>query len=190
VVGSSLGVLVPTVVLSSAASLAHAPHFIGNIHNGLFLLWLFFATLALVNLLISAMQAGRNRADVALRLDNDFKNELIQSLPGIFYMVDTSGRFLMWNRQLERVLKLDSEEVARSHPLDFFGGNDRVLIEEYIRKTFETGETATEALLVTKNHIKTPYCLTGRRIVRNGEPVLVGMGIDISERKLAEQAAR
>ena len=190
VAGSSLGVLVPTVVVSMAASLGHAPHSTAGMHNGLFLLWLFLATLALVNLLISAMQAGRNRADEALRLDNEFRKELIQALPGIFYMIDKTGRLLMWNRQLERVLHLSSEEVARSHPLDFFEGNDRVLIEENIRKTFETGETTSEAMLMAKDHIRAPYYFTGRCIVRNGEPVLIGMGVDISERKLAEQMTR
>jgi hypothetical protein len=79
----------------------------------------------------------------------------------------------MWNRNLESVLHYSSEEIARSHPLEFFEGTDRILIEENIRKGFEAGETSVEAVLVARNGTKTPYFFTVRRIDRNGEPVLV-----------------
>ena len=138
VIGSSLGVLMPAVIAAVATSLGLGPFYTADAQHGLFLLWLFFATLVLVDLMVAALQAGRKRAEEAVRLDSDFSKELIQSLPGIFYMFDASGRFLMWNRQLESVLQLSSEEIARSHPLDFFEGSDRKLIEENIRKVFET----------------------------------------------------
>ncbi|MGA7750285.1 MAG: PAS domain S-box protein, partial [Gallionella sp.] len=186
VMGSSLGVLIPALIAAVATSFGLGPFYTADVQQGLFFLLLFFATLVLVDLMVAAMQAGRNRAERALRLDRDFNKELIQSLPGIFYMFDTSGRFLMWNRQLESVLQLSGEELARSHPLDFFEGNDRVLIEGNIRKTFETGETTTEAELVAKNGVKTAYYFTGRRIEHDGKSVLVGMGVDIAERKRVE----
>jgi diguanylate cyclase (GGDEF)-like protein/PAS domain S-box-containing protein len=132
----------------------------------------------------------RERISKAVRLDNDFRKEMIDSLPGIFYMLDSSGRFLMWNRNLESVLHCSSEEIAGSHGMDFFEGTDRVLIEENIRKVFETGETSVEAVLVARNGTKTPYLFTGRRIDRNGVPVLVGLGVDIAERKQEEQELR
>jgi diguanylate cyclase (GGDEF)-like protein/PAS domain S-box-containing protein len=188
VMGSSLGVLLPTVIAAVATSLGLGPFYTVDDQHGLFMLWLFLATLVLVNLMVAALQAGRNRAEDALRLDSDFNKELIQSLPGIFYMLDVSGRFLMWNRQLESVLQYSSEEIARSHPLDFFEGNDCSLIEENIRKVFASGDTVVEAVLVAKNGVQTPYYFTGRRIERNGEAVLVGMGIDNSERKKADIA--
>jgi len=133
--------------------------------------------------MVAAMQASRKHAEEVAKLDSDLSKELIQSLPGIFYMFEALGRFLMWNRQFESALQLNSEEIARSNPLDFFEGNDRTLIEENIRKVFVTGETFVEAELVAKNGVKTPYYFTGRRIERNGEQVLVGMGVDISERQ-------
>ena len=47
-----------------------------------------------------------------------------------------------------------------------------------------------EASLLTKSGELKPYFFTGRRVVFNGAPCLVGMGIDISERKKTEQALR
>ncbi len=188
VMSSSLGVLLSALIAALATSLGLGPFHSTDARQGLFLLWLFLATLVLVDLMVAALQAGRKRAEKAARLDSDLSRELVQSLPGIFYMLDASGRFLLWNRQLENVMQYSSEEIARSHPLDFFAGNDRSLIEENIRKVFASGDTVVEAVLVAKNGVKTPYLFTGRRIERNGEPVLVGMGVDITERKQIEVA--
>ena len=156
--------------------------------QNLFFLWLFQATLVFINLMVAALQAGRNRAEEALRRESEFDKELIQSLPGIFYMLDTSGRFLMWNKQLEEVLQCSGDEISRSHALDFFEGDDRGLIEENIRRVFSQGDTAVEAVLVASNGVRIPYFLTGRRIEHDGKPVLVGMGVDMAARKNAEQA--
>ncbi|MGB8077362.1 MAG: PAS domain S-box protein, partial [Gallionella sp.] len=186
VMGSSLGVLIPALIAAVATSFGLGPFYTVDVQQGLLYLLLFFATLVLVDLMVAAMQAARNRAERMLRLDSDFNKELVQSLPGIFYMLDTSGKFLIWNRQLEDVLHCTSDEIARSHALDFFEGSDRALIAENIRKAFVVGSTAVEAVLVAKNGVKTAYYFTGRRIQHEGNPVLVGMGVVIAERRQAK----
>ncbi|BBI99926.1 hypothetical protein FGKAn22_16190 [Ferrigenium kumadai] len=125
----------------------------------------------------------RERAVEVIRREHDFREEMIESLPGIFYMIDASGRFSMWNDNLERVLHCSADELSQSHPLDFFEGVDRAAIESSIRKVFEEGEATVDAVLVARDGKKTPYHFTGRRIERDGEPVLVGLGIDIAERQ-------
>lgn len=113
--------------------------------------------------------------------ENIFRKELIDALSGVFYMIDRRGRFLMWNRNLEHVTQRDAEEMGRVSPLDLFVGEDRGRIEKAIHAVFEVGEVSVEAVLVAKDGSKIPYHFSGRRIVREGEPVLVGMGVDISE---------
>jgi len=183
VMGSSLGVLLSVVIAALATERALGPFYSWDAQRGTFQLWMLFFTVVLVDLMVAALQAGRKRAGDELRLDSEFNRELIQSLPGIYYMLDTSGHFLSWNRQLETVLCCSTEEIARSHALDFFEGRDRGIIEENIRQVFTRGETVVEAVLVAKNGAKTPYVFTGRRVERDGNPVLVGMGIDVSERR-------
>ena len=183
VMGSSLGVLLPAMLAIVATSVGLGPFYTEDARQGLLILLLFFATLVMIDLMVAALQAGRKRAEEAARLESDLSKELIQSLPGIFYMFDMSGRFLMWNRQLENVLQVSSEEMARSNPLDFFEGSDRELIAENIRKVFESGSTEVEAVLVAKNGARMSYHFTGHRIERDGEPVLVGLGLDITERQ-------
>lgn len=115
-----------------------------------------------------------------IQQENVFRKELIEALPGIFYMIDSQGKFLMWNRNLEQVLKCSPQEVASSHPLDFFEGEHKLDIENTIRLVFESGEAEIEAELVAKDRSRTFYHFTGRRILREGKPVLVGLGMDIS----------
>ncbi len=122
--------------------------------------------------------------------EKSFRKELIESLPGIFYMIDMQGKFLMWNRNLERVLQRDTQEIAASHPRDFFEGEGKGDIENAMRLVFEAGEASVEALMISKDGSRIPYRLTGRRVQKDGKPVLVGMGQDISERQLAEAELR
>jgi diguanylate cyclase (GGDEF)-like protein/PAS domain S-box-containing protein len=187
VIGSSLGVIMPALIAAVATSFGLGPFYSADFQQGLLFLLLFFATLVLVDLMVAALQASRNRANEALRLDRDLNKEVVQSLPGIFYMLDTSGKFLMWNRQLETALGCSSEEIAQSQVLDFFAESERGSIEKNIRRVFTEGDTVFEAELAAKNGVKTAYHFTGRRIEHDGEPVLVGMGVDIAERKEAEQ---
>jgi diguanylate cyclase (GGDEF)-like protein/PAS domain S-box-containing protein len=118
--------------------------------------------------------------------ENAFRKELIESLPGIFYMMDAQGHFLMWNRNLEQVLQRKKGELASSHPLDFFEGEDKIRIANAIQQVFETGEAELDARLMAKDGSKTIYRFNGKRIKSDGKPVLVGLGIDISSHIRAE----
>jgi diguanylate cyclase (GGDEF)-like protein/PAS domain S-box-containing protein len=122
--------------------------------------------------------------------ENAFRKELIESLPGIFYMIDAQGHFLMWNRNLEQVLQRKKGELASSHPLDFFEGEDKIRIANAIQQVFEAGEAELDARLLAKDGSKTFYRFNGKRIKSDGKPVLVGLGIDISTHIRAESVLK
>ena len=183
--GTSFVVLGISLIAAAGAALGHGP-FNGPVH-GLFLLWSYISTLILSGLMIAILLTERGRVSDALRLESNFRKKIINSLPGIFYMVDSSGHLLRWNNNLKSMLRYSSEEIARSHPLDFFEGTDRSLVKESITKALETGEVFVEASLVAKDGAKIPYLFTGRSIDHNGERLVVGLGIDITERKRIEQ---
>ncbi len=116
-----------------------------------------------------------------LARENTFRKELIDSLPGIFYMIDTQGNFLLWNRNLELVLQRSADEILFSNPQDFFEGEDKSRIENAIRQVFIEGETELEAMLLAKDGTRIPYQFTGRRVGYNGGSMLVGLGTDIRQ---------
>ena len=96
------------------------------------------------------------------------------------------GRFLRWNQNFETVSGYSAEEIAQMHPLDFFSGDDKRRVQQRIADVFENGQSTIEASLVGKDGRATPYFFTGRRVVVDGSACLVGMGIDITERKQAD----
>ncbi|MBU0688201.1 MAG: PAS domain S-box protein [Gammaproteobacteria bacterium] len=112
--------------------------------------------------------------------ENAFRKEMVESLPGAFYMIGANGRFLMVNRNFETVLGLPEGVLTGTDPLDLFEGEDKVRIASRIGAVFEQGEATAEAGLCATDGRRIPYQFTGRRIILNGEPVLVGLGLDVS----------
>jgi PAS domain S-box-containing protein len=120
-------------------------------------------------------------------LSEQYTEHIINSLPGIFYILDEEGRFILWNKNLEVVTGYSTEELKKANALDFFEGADRDYIASQIQRTFEEGQTSSEAILVNKYKIRTPYYLTGIIIQFEGRACMIGMGLDISKRRTIEE---
>lgn len=128
----------------------------------------------------------RKLADSLLQSERDFSDNALNSLPGVFYMYDESRKFLRWNKNFETVTGYSGEEISRMSPLDFFAGNDKELLAERIQKVFSSGESHVEADFISKGGSRTPYYFTGRFLQANKKNCLIGVGIDISERRQVE----
>ncbi len=128
---------------------------------------------------------GRLAAAAALR-EQAFSSTLLESMPGIFYFFDENGRFLRWNSNFMAVTGYRAEEIGRMHPLEFFAEAEKELVRERIQEVFAKGESQLEAKILAKDGGSIPYFLTGRRIVIDGIPGMLGMGVDITDRKRAE----
>jgi PAS domain S-box-containing protein len=135
-----------------------------------------------------AREEERARAEAIAQREERFANNLIEAMPGIFYLLDEQGRFLRWNRNFERVSGYSAEEITRMRPLQLFAADEKQFLRKRIASVFETGAASVEAGFVAKDGSTTPYFLTGQRIVFEGAPCLVGVGLDIAERKRAEAA--
>ncbi len=114
-------------------------------------------------------------------------DSIFESLPGIFYLFDSNGRFLRWNRNFELASQSTSDQVAASHPIDYFRGDDRTTVAERIEEVFRAGQSTVEAEFVGRDGAHRPYLFTGRRVVLNDQVCLIGMGIDIAARKNVER---
>jgi len=130
------------------------------------------------------------RMQEAVLKEKEFSEAMLDSLPGVFYFYDRNGKFLRWNRNFEELTGYTSEEMAEKHPLDFFEGEEKEYIAERIERVFAEGKSDAEANFVTKDHEVFPYYFTGKRIEMDGQLYLIGMGIDISERRQADLALR
>jgi PAS domain S-box-containing protein len=140
---------------------------------------------------MAAEEAHRRAEETAAAIverEQRFAHSLIEAMPSIFYLYDDRGRFLRWNQNFERVSGYSAEEIAVMHPLQFFKADEQPLLEQRIGEVLEIGEATVEASFLKKDGSSVPYFFTGRRIVLDGMRCLVGVGVDISERRRAEQA--
>ncbi len=137
-----------------------------------------------------ARDEARSQADRSLRSEKMFSDTMIESMPGILYFYDSAGRFLRWNRNFEVVSGYSADEISRMHPLDFFSGEEKSRVEKRIADVFTKGQSSVEAPFVARDGTETPYFFTGRLVLFEGRSCLVGVGIDISERKKPEWNGR
>jgi PAS domain S-box-containing protein len=119
--------------------------------------------------------------------DKLFTELLFENLPGLLFFYDAGGKHWQWNRNFETVSGYGRDEIAAMHPLDFFRGRDQTEIRDRIMEALEKGESATEAFFIAKGGTATPYYFTGHKVSVGSLTGLVGMGIDISARKRADE---
>ncbi len=125
-------------------------------------------------------------SEISLKNEESCLEDYINSLPGLFYVFDEE-RFVRWNNQWEIVTGYTAKEIGERYGPDFFLDSDRILIADRMKAVFVEGAAGAEAELVTKEGRRIPYYFTGLRKKFNGRDHLVGLGIDISDRKRAEK---
>ncbi|MGB9429254.1 MAG: PAS domain S-box protein [Gammaproteobacteria bacterium] len=129
----------------------------------------------------------RVEAREAYMQERNFMFNAVNSLPGIFYVFDEHGKFLRWNHNFEQLFGYSSEEIPGIRVADLVRPERRLSLLTHIRDIFERGEDRGEYDLVSRDGRCTPYFVYGRRFEWQGQRCIVGMGVDISERRAAEQ---
>ena len=118
-------------------------------------------------------------------IEKNLSNSAINSLPGLFYLFDTSGKFIRWNKNMETVSGFSAKEISEMTPDLFFEGEEKELVTKQIQQTFTEGHADVEAHFVTKKKERIPFFFTGLLVEYEDKPCLIGTGIDITERKNA-----
>ena len=129
----------------------------------------------------------RKRAEETLLREKQFSDSAIESVPGAFFLIDQKGRVLRWNKNLMEVTGYSAAEIEQMRPPEFFEGEDKLRMENCLKEAFEAAEATIEAQLVCSNGRRIDHLFTGRRIQLDGVPCLVMVGLDITERKRAEE---
>jgi len=125
-----------------------------------------------------------------LHAEKTFSDSVIDSLPGIFYAMDAQGKLIRRNRNHERITGYTDEEIARMTALELFPPEERERVAAKIQEALATGYAAIETVALTRQGKRMPFFVTGARTVISGRTLIIGMGIDISDRKIAEEESR
>ena len=113
--------------------------------------------------------------------------EVAEILPGTFCIFDESGHIEGWNKNFQTATGYSAEEISRMHPLDFFAEDDRENMAVKIREILAKGKAQAEVKVVSKEGRITPYFMMCNRICIDDRVYIIGMGVDITEKKKVEQ---
>jgi PAS domain S-box-containing protein len=131
----------------------------------------------------------RKQAEAALIDERNFGNTVLESLPGVFYLYDTEGRLIRWNKNFSTVIEAPDAEMKNMSVMEIIAEEDRELIAGRMQQVFVEGQSDAEAVLVSRSGKRMTYYLTGRRVIMGNQAYLAGIGIDVTERKQIEAEA-
>ncbi len=128
--------------------------------------------------------------DRKLQKEREMKTALLDAIPCSATIMDADLHLIAWNKYAHDMLFSTTEE---NHPLvaslDFFGSNDMVHLRKKFLKTLDTGADDYSEIEVQPHGCSEPSWLMTRSIRAeiDGNPCLVSIGIDITERKKIEE---
>jgi two-component system sensor histidine kinase/response regulator len=132
----------------------------------------------------------RERAGPSVQQEKDFNQAIADSLPGLFYLINEYGELVRWNETFRDVSGYSAEELTRKSVLGFFKEPDKSLVAERMQQVFSKGAAVVEASFIAKDQTETPYLFSGKRLVFDDKLCLVGLGVNLTERKRAEEKLR
>ena len=149
-------------------------------------------TLLIFFLLLHRARARKAEAALAVAYDQlerekAFTEAMIDSLPDIHFAIQATGEFLHWGRNPERIIGYSKDEtLAMSQAIEIIADEDRPRAAQAIEDAFSQGSVKVEVQLLHRDGRKIPYLIRATRALVGNESLIVGIGLDITERKQAE----
>ena len=126
-----------------------------------------------------------------LKKEQFFNKQIINAVPGSICILDANGNIVTWNEQMrDKILGLSEKEMAEALVIDAIHPDDQGRFAETMQDIMNKGkEVIGEFRIVPRGESDFRWNLiTGKKIVIDGAPFLVGVGIDITERKRTEKS--
>jgi PAS domain S-box-containing protein len=133
----------------------------------------------------------RKRIEEALGREKIIIDTAIESVPGVFYVLDREGHFIRWNSHFSEFLGITDEEFHSRYPnvLSIIHEEDRGNMARKVESAFRKGYDEVEARMVGAGGLA-HFFFTAKRMIVEDSSYLVGVGVDITERQVAEEAVR
>jgi PAS domain S-box-containing protein len=136
----------------------------------------------------------RKLAEKALRTEKDFRTTLIQASPAFIVAIASDGKVMMMNDAMLRAIGHESSEVVgKDYLTSFVPEADRKLLIPLFESLMTKAEiTVNENRVLTRDGRELLVEWHGRQVLGPNDQAthFIGVGTDITERKLAEQEIR
>ncbi|WP_428236483.1 PAS domain S-box protein [Gracilimonas sp.] len=123
----------------------------------------------------------RKKIEDELKREKRFIDRAINSIPGLFYVLDEDENYVRINDDFINALGYSREEIDTINPMDFYEPEDQPRVTEAIQKAFTEGSANLISRIKTKSGKLPYYYLTGAHFEENGNNYILGTGIDISD---------
>lgn len=135
-----------------------------------------------------ALQAKRVHERWAL--GTSLADTIIEMMPGLFFSADEGGHLLRWNRNHEVVIGMTGEQLRGKHFYIYLHPDSRAAADVDFARVLTEGEASAELDLLHVDGRRVPHLVSARRF-HDGEGIrVVGVGIDISGLRAAEEQVR
>lgn len=132
----------------------------------------------------------RVHAEERLADEKKLSETIINAFPGLFYMINQQGKMIWWNEYRDRHFAYSVDEQGYSDVLAYVLEADRPLAAAAMAEAFAGEQASVELRLPHKDGEVRDYYATGAQVNVGGEPRIVGVAVDITERKHAEEQKR
>ena len=128
----------------------------------------------------------RRQVETVFVEEKRFVESIMRSLPGLLYVFDSEGRMSQWNQAFEKESGYGPDEIKTMQPQDFVAPGDQAFVREKITDSAATGYATLEVELLRKDGSSCPFYFTWQALRIDGARHVIGIGIDIAERKQVE----
>ncbi|WP_299778643.1 hypothetical protein [uncultured Formosa sp.] len=129
--------------------------------------------------------------DNILALDSIFNQNLVDCLPGIFYLyevIGTEAYLRRWNNKHQTVTERSHDELLNTNLLSFFKAQTVPYIKERFSVILETGSVKNVyANILTKSGYEIPYVFEGYHLSVENRVFFMGMGMDVTDLMSAKE---
>ncbi len=125
-----------------------------------------------------------------LAAEQKFSESIIACLPGLFFMIDEQGRYLRWNKNLERLLGYSAKEIMHRDSRDFVPPEDRERIAKATQLALREGSFEVYYSNQAKDGAVIPFYAQGVRAEIDGNRYVIGVELDLTDLRKAEEALR
>jgi len=130
------------------------------------------------------------KAKNELVIEKEYSENLINSLPGLFFLYKREGdTFVLkkWNRQHEELLGVSSHELNNASVTDFVDEKSIPDLKSSVKHVLEYGSVSIELNLRNKNGSLIPFLFMAKSFEQSSDTFIIGTGIELTEQKKAQE---
>jgi len=118
--------------------------------------------------------------------ETKFRN-LIESLVDVLFVIGQDGQFLEVNATACERLGYTREELLKMSPHDIHPAEDQDFVNNQVKQVWDTGGLIFETTHISKSGAEIPVEIKASVVNYNGQPCIMVLARDITERKKAEK---